>query len=218
MLLHRFSSDEGYSLTATADSLLRTLKRQQQQEQENPYPRIIVGVITNSDDRVPSILSSLGLRVSPFRFGSSVDLAQVATQLYDIDLHCMSYDVGSSKPGRKIFDAAEDMANQLLAALAAHESPGTNPGRIPPAASWLKIYVGDEYEKDVVGAHQAGWNSVFVGAERDVPSQENFSGWKHLGDAGLEDIFPQGSVPLMVRAENTQAFLEWVVKHLTRGN
>ena len=216
-LLHRFSSKEGYNLCATAGSLLHTLKqRQQQQQGQNHHPQVIVGVITNSDDRVPNILSSIGLRVSPLRFGSSVDLAQVATQLYDIDLHCMSYDVGSSKPDRKIFDAAEDMANQLLAAQVPHESRSPGLDQAPPTP-WLKIYVGDEYEKDVVGARRAGWNPVFVGAETDVPGQENVLDWKQLGDMAVEEIYPEGSDPMTVRAENTQEFLEWALKNLARG-
>lgn len=31
---------------------------------------------------------------------------------------------------------------------------------------WRKVYVGDEYEKDIVGATQAGWKAVLVDRER----------------------------------------------------
>lgn len=210
-LLNRFSSNEGYTLAPAVGSLLRTLK--QQQQQYHHCPRIIVGVITNSDDRVPGILSSLGLRVSPLRFGSSIDLSEVASQLYDIDLHCMSYDVGFAKPDRRIFDAAEEMANQLLTAQEGAEL-GHGGGRAAEAASWLKLYVGDEYEKDVVGARRAGWNPIFVGAEEDMPSQENLPDLNQLGNGAFEEVFPQGNAPLTIRVESTQVLLEWVIKNL----
>jgi FMN phosphatase YigB (HAD superfamily) len=216
-LLHRFSSDEGYMLSPGVDSLLRRVK--QQHQQRHGSPQIIVGVITNSDDRVPNILSSLGLRVSPLRYHSSADFAAVAGQQYDVDLHCMSYDVGYAKPDRRIFDAAEEMANQLLLAQGnTHLSKDGGRERKPEAVPWLKLYVGDEYEKDVVGARRAGWNAVFVGAEEEVPGQEKMPGLRQLGDKSLEEVFPQGGSPVAIRAESTQMLLEWLRDQHLRGN
>ena len=32
-----------------------------------------------------------------------------------------------------------------------------------PPTEWLKVYVGDEYAKDVVGARSAGWKVILLG-------------------------------------------------------
>lgn len=53
----------------------------------------------------------------------------------------LSDDVGAMKPSRAIFDAAERAA-----------LPGGGPAR--------KVYVGDHFETDVVGAKSAGWLPV----------------------------------------------------------
>ena len=191
-------------------SLLRRLKHQQ--HEQRGAPRIMTGVITNSDDRVPGILSSLGLCVSPLRFGSSIDPVELVGQHYDVDLHCMSYDVGCTKPDKRIFDVAEEMANQLLAAQngvdTSHDS-----GRAYEAVPWLKLYIGDEYEKDVVGARNAGWNAVLIGNEGGITDQD----LSQLGARTLENVFPQGACPSTMRAESTQVFLEWLMAAMEGG-
>lgn len=112
---------------------------------------MIIGVVTNSDDRVPSILSSFGLDVSPLRYGT---LTQVQRD-YDVDFHCMSYDVGVEKPDTRIFAAADAMLTHIV-------SP--RGGKLD-MHQWQKVYVGDEISKDVVGAKNANWNPVLLDAE-----------------------------------------------------
>lgn len=112
----------------------------------------VVGVITNSDDRVPGVLTSLSLRVSPLRFGHDLVSKSVTGEVYDIDFSVMSYDVGYEKPDKRIFEAAEQMLKTSL------------DGAIDPS-TWQKVYVGDDYEKDIVGAVDAGWNAVMVDRE-----------------------------------------------------
>ncbi|AEO62206.1 uncharacterized protein THITE_2106121 [Thermothielavioides terrestris NRRL 8126] len=221
-LLHRFSSDEGYAPAPGVVSLLRSLKQQQQQQGRN---RITVGVITNSDDRVPSILSSLGLRVSPLRYGygasTDLDLARASGHAYDIDLHCMSYDVGFAKPDRRIFDAAEHMANQLLAMQQQRGAETGSSGSAKGDSPWLKLYVGDDFEKDVVGAQGAGWNAVFVSPEEHSVSDQkkDMSDLEQLEGKTLEDVFPQdGPSPTLIRAERTQSFLAWLMKRCAEGD
>ena len=60
-LFQRFSSSDGYELQPHATELLHHLRNRP----ATRFDRVVVGVITNSDDRVPGILSSLGLRVGP---------------------------------------------------------------------------------------------------------------------------------------------------------
>ncbi|KAH6846948.1 hypothetical protein B0I37DRAFT_340790 [Chaetomium sp. MPI-CAGE-AT-0009] len=204
-LLHRFASHEGYTLSPGVAPLLRSLK---QPVPAPSHPQIppILGVITNSDDRVPSILSSLGLHIRPLRFGTTntnTNLDANANPLqphqqqhphasaYDIDLHCMSYDVGFAKPDRRIFDAAEAMADQLAAASITSSQGGG--GGVP--RPWLKVYVGDEYAKDVVGARGAGWNAILIvdhhGGGGGGGGGEG-EGLQWLGDGPLEEVFPSG--------------------------
>lgn len=149
-LLHRFWSDEGYMLVDGVRSLLRKLRRAYQAD----AGKLVVGVITNSDDRVPDILSSLGVRVSPLRYGSQPRQQNSPDNDCDFEFAVMSYDVGHEKPDKRIFAAAEEMLETVLRA----QRPSMQPDR----ESWQKVYVGDEYSKDVVGALGAGWNAVLV--------------------------------------------------------
>jgi FMN phosphatase YigB (HAD superfamily) len=121
--------------------------------------KIIVGVITNSDDRTPEIMTSLGLRVRSLRYGEAsrhVNIPEVA----DIDFTVMSHDVGHEKPDKRMFEAAEALAASVLA-----RDEGLSTGARSLPKDWQKIYVGDEYDKDVVGALSAGWNAVLIDRE-----------------------------------------------------
>ena len=92
--------------------------------------------------------------MSPLRYGSA-SLSQVdKANQYDIDFSVMSYDVGCEKPDKRIFSAAEEIWRQLQGSAD------------PRDAEWDKVYVGDEYAKDVVGAQAAGWHSVLVAEDR----------------------------------------------------
>ena len=109
----------------------------------------IVGVITNSDDRVPSILSSFGLQVGPWRHrdGSRASLQEGD----DIDFVMLSYDVGFEKPDSKIFDATKQML------------PGQE----------RFVHVGDDLQKDYLGAKRAGWEGVLLDRESNNSWPEN---------------------------------------------
>ncbi|KAH8898170.1 haloacid dehalogenase [Thozetella sp. PMI_491] len=155
-LLHRFASSEGYSAAPGLVSLLQALRR--------PAPRklfdnIVIGVISNSDDRVPDILSSLGLQVSPLRYEVAMDrgaIAAIAKEQFDVDFHCLSYDAGAEKPDRRIFTAADELATEIIRVRHGLAQEDTD------LSTWDKLYVGDEYEKDVVGALGAGWRPLLL--------------------------------------------------------
>ncbi|KAK8076933.1 hypothetical protein PG996_003103 [Apiospora saccharicola] len=167
-LLHRFASKEGYDVEPGLVSTLRALK-QQQDSPEKRFDKIVIGVVTNSDDRVPSILSSFGLNVSPMRYGTQIDDIATTSRLdYDVDFHCMSYDVGVEKPDKRIFESAEHMLAQVVAARNGKSLAETE----ADIKTWEKVYVGDEHGKDVVGATNAGWDPVLLDANEaseDVP-------------------------------------------------
>lgn len=176
-----------------------------------------MGVITNSDDRVPNVLSSLGFHVSPLRFGSPFNAAAIVGKQYDIDIHCMSYDVGFAKPDRRIFEAAEVMAEKVVALQRGSGRPVGAGSQLQENPPWLKLYVGDEFKTDVIGARAAGWNSVLTGPE--AGDQAGLLNLGQLGAAGLEDVFPQeGIPPVAIRAETVEGLLEWLIQQYGRNS
>ena len=143
---------------------------------------MVVGVITNSDPRVPDVLSSLGLRVSPLRYGSLPSAGDSDPELeYDIDFSVMSYDVGREKPDKRIFAAAEEMLQITLQA-------GGMSTAVEDSDSWRKVYVGDEYDKDVVGATSAGWNAVLVDGE-GIGKHDDVKWFDDDPAGNLQDVF-----------------------------
>ena len=127
---------------------------------------LCVGIITNSDDRVLSILSSLGLSVNPRRYGtntssteSGVPVSANKNETSNIDFLTLSYDVGFEKPSRGIFDAAKQLGNLGMS----HDD------RI------RYIHVGDDLDKDLNGAQQAQWEGLLLhrGGQGGAPEQPN---------------------------------------------
>jgi FMN phosphatase YigB (HAD superfamily) len=154
-LLQRYSSDEGYTLYSDVRpffSLLRSAKSQPCPSW--PWDKTIVGIISNSDDRVPGILSSFGLKVVARRFSSPSQMSP-STQINtyeDISFVILSYDVGHEKPSPEIFKAAEDMLSSALCSTSSTSA----------AQDYEKLYIGDDLEKDYLGAEAAGWERLLL--------------------------------------------------------
>lgn len=164
----------GYTLYPDVLPLLQQLKGPNQHNQQN-QPRVVIGIITNSDNRTADILTSMGVRVNPMHYGdqpSRSSSSSSATQSeqqgpFDIDFTVLSYDVGFEKPSHRIFAAADEMLASVLCA----DQKGVDPDE------WRKVYVGDEYEKDVVGATQAGWKAVLI--DRETAGECEGVEWLH---------------------------------------
>lgn len=161
-LIHRFNSKEGYDLLPDATKLFAQLanitpdqpyRRIDRHDDGMPDSRLVVGLITNSDDRVPDVLTSLGLKVKPLRHGQDPRQYHPTNEAADVDFAIMSYDVGREKPDARIFNAGETMLQEMLRA-EGHKDADTS--------EWRKIHVGDEVAKDVVGSIDAGWEGVLV--------------------------------------------------------
>ncbi|KAF1830492.1 hypothetical protein BDW02DRAFT_572951 [Decorospora gaudefroyi] len=155
-LLRTWSSKEGYALYADVEPFFRRLRRvgvgSGADLQGLPWHRTVVGVITNSDARVPSILSSFGLSVGP---RTNEDGAAEFREGSDISFVVLSYDVGFEKPHPQIFEAAVEMLRKEL--------QGNEQGLT--IDDFEKLYVGDDLEKDYFGAEKAGWGSVLLRRE-----------------------------------------------------
>ena len=157
-LMARFATSEGYRIYPDVIPFLRQLKNADNAFRDSNWEKVIVGVITNSDNRVKGILESLGITV-----GSNEQLPERNSppgriSRHDIDFIMSSYDAGAQKPDRRIFDAAErlcqDMISPRISAL--------NDADEAPKSELVKVYVGDELEKDAMGALDAGWNAVLL--------------------------------------------------------
>lgn len=160
-LLDLFSSEEGYALYPDVMPLFQRLRRLKncRNEDEWPWQRTVVGVITNSDDRIPGILQSFGLKVGDKRFGNAHQLRASDAEEYDINFIVLSYDVGYEKPHKEIFEAADQVLEGVLVGSGAE------------AADFDKVFVGDEIEKDAQAASKAGWYGVFVDRQEAYASQ-----------------------------------------------
>ena len=119
------------------------------------WETVVVGVISNSDNRVPGILRSLGLSVRDAQCSSTQDLERGKGSLIDdlddssqLDFVVLSYDADAEKPDPRIFERAEEIAAQLS-------------GR-DHVQDFVRVHVGDDLKKDVVGASNAFWSSVLI--------------------------------------------------------
>ncbi|CAI6340118.1 unnamed protein product [Periconia digitata] len=164
-LLTRYSTKQGYNLFTDVLPLFRMLKDHASKDRSASswkWDKTVVGIITNSDDRVPSVLESFGLNIGPRRVGSCVQRPAKATTDDDDDISfvVLSYDVGHEKPDRRIFEAAEQILSQTLS----EQGADANIGNID---EYEKLYVGDSLEKDYLGAKAAGWNAVLLRRGRE---------------------------------------------------
>ena len=169
-LLDRFAGSEGYALYDDVLPFFRRM-RKLKSAQKWSFDRIIVGVISNSDDRVPAVLKSLGLTVGDMRADqdrSSMDLPGFEERTMnndaekhitdhedrnldlDIDMVITSYEAGQPKPNRLIFDVARRQALKV-------------------ARPWLtsrtkisSVHVGDDLKEDAQAARDAGWESYLL--------------------------------------------------------
>ncbi|KAF2727692.1 hypothetical protein EJ04DRAFT_132568 [Polyplosphaeria fusca] len=170
-LLTRFSTKDGYAIYPDVLPFFEMLCRKKAQPSlQTPWTwdTTVVGVITNSDDRVPGVLESLGLTVGPRRVGTPSQRSKETGVDRDISFVVLSYDVGYEKPHQKIFDAAKQMLQETLIG----EKPEDQRRGVD---DFELLYVGDEIQKDYMGAQNAGWHAVLVERDSDeaLPSPED---------------------------------------------
>jgi FMN phosphatase YigB (HAD superfamily) len=195
-LLDVFASQEGYSLYGDVMPLFKKLKEWKDRinrthtatgDSEHNFTHLVVGVISNSDDRVPAILKSLGLKIGDIRADcdpSRVDLPgfeeggdedsrpehfESEQCLNDIDMIITSYEAGEEKPHRLIFDVAKKQAQTILRS----QTTSLNIAEFDSSNDWLCLHVGDDYSKDCEGAANAGWDTVLVLREHSS-NDDNF--------------------------------------------
>ncbi|EDU51558.1 hydrolase HAD superfamily [Pyrenophora tritici-repentis] len=150
-LMRTYSSNAGYTLYKDVKpffSMLQRAKREAQLQVRTPthpwpWEKTIVGIITNSDYRVPYILTSLGLNVMNRRYKEPCHTALMEEEETDISFIIMSYDVGIEKPDAAIYKAAEELLGDDI-------------------EDYEKLHVGDDVDTDYQGAKDAGWDRVLL--------------------------------------------------------
>lgn len=148
----RFSTAEGYRLFDDVLPFFQEIRelRQSASNSSGLFSTLEVGVVTNSDDRVPSVLSDLGLHVGHRRYGTSTNVLDIDGPSHvDINVVVMSYDVGFEKPDRRIFDTARQL--------------GSKGQTFEP---YECLHVGDHVQQDYLGAKGAGWNSLLLSRDQ----------------------------------------------------
>ncbi|KAL5117508.1 hypothetical protein ACEQ8H_004538 [Pleosporales sp. CAS-2024a] len=173
-----YSTAKAYSMYPDAREFFSELRKHRNGEASTclpePFEKIIVGIISNSDERVPGILQSLDLHVGPIRLGTtSKTTASSATQP-DIEFVVLSYDAQVEKPDRRIFDMTTDLFTKTFG--------GNEQASLDPD-DFEKLYVGDDLEKDYLGARYAGWFSILLDRKGVMRNSRNF----RLGRVGLKD-------------------------------
>lgn len=144
-LIRRFSTNEGYKLYDDVKPFFERLhdwRRGTNTASTGNSRRVHVGIISNSDGRVSTILGSHGIRVNDRRYCSGTLVGSHGT--FDIDSVTLSYDVGFEKPHRMIFDAARSLS------------------RFATESDTLCLHIGDSLSDDYHGAREAGWDSVLL--------------------------------------------------------
>lgn len=177
-LIERFQSNKGYTLFWDVDGFFERMTKVRARKSEvMGFDKVVVGIVSNSDDRVNSILSSLGLKVGHRNDGSSPG---------DVDFIVTSYEAGEEKPHRHIFDVARQRATEILADGSAYNNFGRT-------ENLTCVHVGDDYEKDYKGAINAGWKSYLLPRDGDTASvipqlsENEFKSADKIGT--LSDIF-----------------------------
>ncbi|KAI9792837.1 MAG: hypothetical protein M1816_001569 [Peltula sp. TS41687] len=133
-----------------------------------PWDVTVCGIISNADDRVTSILSSLGLKVGPWTFNGP-NLTRSSDAHLDEHIHftVLSYDVGAPKPDKRMFGAAEQLCRSALVserfpASSADSCHGDDRQDVPPLMNYTRLHVGNDMLLDVLAAESAGWNGILI--------------------------------------------------------
>ncbi|KAL4920993.1 hypothetical protein BDW62DRAFT_175699 [Aspergillus aurantiobrunneus] len=184
-LLDRFASATGYELYDDVEPFFRALRARQEGSQKRR--KVIIGVVSNSDDRISSVLESLGVSVRDARAGeektrqgqdlpgfekerertahsknSSSPLQSLEEK--DIDFILTSYQVGAEKPDPLVWDVALRTAQRLDTGVETGGDAGGDGG-------WERIHVGDDYNKDYRGAVDAGWKAYHLPRDAETTAQ-----------------------------------------------
>jgi FMN phosphatase YigB (HAD superfamily) len=212
-LLTRYSTQQGYTLFSDVIPFFNMLKDRSDQRPDHlrwPWERTVVGIISNSDDRVLSVLQSFGLKIRPQRVGMPGECRVQADMDDDITFIVLSYDAGFEKPDRRIFDAARQMLEKSIAKNCRSDGPVS-------IRDFTRLYVGDSLEHDYFGAKEAGWDAVLVDRSKGPPLEVD-QNWQETSLPGLyrEDRNVDGIAKEVVTCDHLVSLAGWQPGELER--
>lgn len=144
----------------------------------------MLGIVSNSDTRVASILRAFGILISPAmfppRFAPSSRHVRPDFGPAHFAFATLSYHAGAAKPDPRIYNAAVVDAQRALDALHPVARLTRSGAKLLDNvnADFHHMHVGDELEKDVLPAIEAGWDAVLLDREAADPVGERVVGGK----------------------------------------
>jgi len=192
-LYNHFTSSAAYELYPDVPSFFASMRELKQQYSRPDDPPVFVGVISNSDPRVKSVLQSLGLRVGIDSMPkiesvrertnrTGPDMAEIMKSVWhyaynplnDIDFLATSYEASAEKPEPEIYSHAATLANVNFASKLEQQHEDWTPTfqtmrakvQITRQMNTIKeskfIHIGDDYEKDYLGAMDVGIDALHL--------------------------------------------------------
>ena len=186
LLWHRFSGT-AYELCPDARPMfeqISNLRRRLAHSQD--FINIVVGVVTNADPRIPTILSHLGLRLRPGEAlspnATRMNALEATSRLestepkdFDIDFVLTSYDAGAEKPDPAIFRQAALLGEKACLLRSQLRSPKAQGEIAEHSQSLVRlIHVGDDPKTDVQGAMAAEWDVVLLQRSGEAGADYNW--------------------------------------------
>ncbi|RMJ22288.1 hypothetical protein PHISP_06842 [Aspergillus sp. HF37] len=185
-LLNRFASSDSYALYPDVDEFLRWMTTVKVFE-GGEFDKIVVGVVSNSDDRVPAILSSLGKRVGPWR-APQYATGKKPPRIRGFEPSSFYSRLAQNPPpsstwlepsgkGRvqvPVFEEPNDFDLVITSFQAGFEKPKREIfaaakdaaramlGPEYACGKWVCVHAGDDYVKDYCAARDAGWDAYFL--------------------------------------------------------
>lgn len=215
-LYDHFKSSAAYEIYPDVKPFFSTMRELKQQWSKKDDPVLYVGVISNSDPRVKSVLQSLGLRIGydhipateglkdrVDRAGSDyVDIMKSSWHnaydpLNDVDFLVTSYQANAEKPNTRIFDYADTLSGLVYASEIEQQREDFTAtfdtlrfklgigNRLKDLGQWTYIHIGDDYEKDYVGARDHGFEVMHLVREGEQEAIEGATTVKTLEEAAV---------------------------------
>jgi len=166
-LYRRFATSEGYKLCPGVRDFLNLLGTAFQAGVWAPR-RTMLGIVSNSDPRVRSILESFNIQIRPSLYPPRFT-PHSRHQSYDFGpahfaFATLSSEVGNAKPSPAIYvDASVDaqIALDSLHAAASLTRSGNEVLR-DIHSEFYHMHVGDSLDKDVIPALENGWDAILL--------------------------------------------------------
>jgi REG-2-like HAD superfamily hydrolase len=153
-LFQHFSNQKGYELFPDTIPFFQQLKQWKRSlSPELSVEDVVVGVLTNSDPRVASVLKSLGVKVGE---------GQQQNVENDLDFVLTSYEIGHEKPDPVAFAEAEQLARSTLGLPRLRKESSND-----LVSDAVKVHLGDDLHKDYWGAIRSGhrWDAILLDRE-----------------------------------------------------